>query len=154
MADATSRFAYQACKTFQDVSVHGSAEAREEAKRSIAEELAEARTVGMICRNWEPSENLGSRNALLVGGTVTKVGELNPGRVYVVTRSGAGDGEHKRSESPSPPILEDSSCSSASEPQHTTSPNPSGGEEGLVQEQPLNPEADPLQPADPQAVQK
>jgi hypothetical protein len=34
VADAMSRFAYPACKTFQDVSSHGSAEAREDVKKS------------------------------------------------------------------------------------------------------------------------
>ncbi len=53
VADAMSRFAYPTCKAFQDVSVHGSAEARDDVKRIIAEELAETRTVGMIIRNGE-----------------------------------------------------------------------------------------------------
>ena len=34
VADAMSRFAYPACKTFQDVSTHGSEEARREAKKN------------------------------------------------------------------------------------------------------------------------
>ena len=50
VADAMSRFAYPACKAFQDVSFHGSAEAREEVKRIIAEELAEGRMVGMATK--------------------------------------------------------------------------------------------------------
>ena len=56
VADAMSRFAYPACNAFQDVSAHGSAEARDDVKRIIAEELAEARTIGMIVRkDGDPS---------------------------------------------------------------------------------------------------
>ena len=35
VADALSRFAYPACKAFQDVSFHGSAQASEEMKKSL-----------------------------------------------------------------------------------------------------------------------
>ena len=48
VADAMSRFAYPACKAFQDVSRHGSVEARAEVKRIIEEEVLEGRTVGLI----------------------------------------------------------------------------------------------------------
>ncbi len=84
--DAMSRFAYPACKAFQDVSVHGSAEARDDVKRIIAEELAEARTVGMIIRNGE--EDLRCRHVMLVCGTVARWKELPSSRVRLVTRSG------------------------------------------------------------------
>ena len=50
VADAMSRFAYPACKAFQDVSFHGSAEAREEVKRIIEEELEEGRMVGTVIK--------------------------------------------------------------------------------------------------------
>ena len=48
VADALSRFAYPACKAFQDTSFHGSEAARLEMKEIIEEELREGRTVGMI----------------------------------------------------------------------------------------------------------
>ena len=48
VADALSRFAYPACKAFQDVSFHGSETAREEMKKIIAEEILEGRQVGLI----------------------------------------------------------------------------------------------------------
>ena len=51
VADAMSRFAYPACKTFQDESRHGSVAARAEVKQIIEEEIREGRTVGMIA--WE-----------------------------------------------------------------------------------------------------
>ena len=86
VADAMSRFAYPACKAFQDVSVHGSAKARDDVKRIIAEELAEARTVGMIIRNGEA--DLRCRHVMLVCGTVARWKELPSSRVRVVTRSG------------------------------------------------------------------
>ena len=90
VADAMSRYAYPACCTFQDVSVHGSAEAREEAKRLIAEELEEERTIGMICRNVGKGENGPNERIMLVAGTVRGAKDLDPKRVFVVTRSGAG----------------------------------------------------------------
>ena len=90
VADAMSRFAYPACCTFQDVSVHGSAEAREEAKRIIAQELEEERTIGMICRNTEMGEGNLQPLVMLIAGTVRGARGLNPRKVFVVTRSGAG----------------------------------------------------------------
>ena len=42
VADAMSRFAYPACKTFQDESRHGSVAARAEVKQIIEEEIREA----------------------------------------------------------------------------------------------------------------
>ncbi len=45
---------YPACSTFQDVSVHSSAEAREEAKKIIADELREGRTVGLVFCDLDP----------------------------------------------------------------------------------------------------
>ena len=49
VADAMSRFAYPACKAFQDNSFHGSVESHAEMKKIIEEELAESRSVGLIC---------------------------------------------------------------------------------------------------------
>ncbi len=68
------------------MSVHRSAEARDYVKRIIAEELAEARTVGMIIRNGEA--DLRCRHVMLVCGMVARWKELPPSRVRVVTRSG------------------------------------------------------------------
>jgi hypothetical protein len=48
VADAMSRFAYPACKAFQDVSFHGSAQAKEEMRQIIQEELEEGRMVALI----------------------------------------------------------------------------------------------------------
>ncbi len=86
VADAMSRFAYPVCKTFQDLSTHRSAEAREDVKKIIAQKLAEARTVGMIVRSGE--ENTHCRHINWVCGTVARWRELPPERVCVVTRSG------------------------------------------------------------------
>ncbi len=68
------------------MSVHGSAEARDDVKRIIAEELAEACNVGMIIHNGEA--DLRCRHDMLVCGTVARWKELPPSRVRVVTRSG------------------------------------------------------------------
>ncbi len=66
--------------------LHESAEAREDVKRIIAEELAEARIVGMIIRNGEA--DLRCRHVMLVCGTVLMLKELPPSRIRVMTRSG------------------------------------------------------------------
>ena len=78
VADAMSRFAYPACKAFQDVSRHGSAEARLEVKEIIEEEVREGRTVGLIA--WGPDPHGGSKwaNLLLVAGTIRRPWELPP----------------------------------------------------------------------------
>lgn len=72
VADAMSRFAYPACKTFQDVSRHGSVNARLEMKEIIAEELREARTVAMITWEASPSDARRARGNMLVAGTVAR----------------------------------------------------------------------------------
>ena len=84
VADALSRFAYPACKAFQDTSFHGSEEARLEMKKIIEEELAEGRTVGMI--TGKPED--GDARLLVVAGTISKRSALPPHRVCVLTRSG------------------------------------------------------------------
>ena len=87
VADALSRFAYPACKAFQDTSVHGNEESREEMKRIIEEEREEERMMGEIC----DGENLGN--------------------IFPVTRSGrvVGEGspipEHQEMEQPIPDIV-------------------------------------------------
>ena len=48
VADAMSRFAYPACKAFQDSSFHGSQAAREQMKEIIQQELEEGRVVLLI----------------------------------------------------------------------------------------------------------
>ena len=60
VADAMSRFAYPACKTFQDVSTHGSEEARREAKKILKKNLRKraqwasfVATVGQSMRSEE-----------------------------------------------------------------------------------------------------
>ena len=62
VADALSRFAYPASKAFQDSSFHGSAEAQEEMKNIIEEELAEGRMVGVI---YIPQRDMGVIKFLL-----------------------------------------------------------------------------------------
>ncbi len=49
VADAMSRFAYPACKTFQDVSTHGSAEAREDVQKSSRKSLPKLAPWGYKC---------------------------------------------------------------------------------------------------------
>ena len=89
VADALSRFAYPACKAFQDTSIHGSEDARREVEQLIAEELAEARTVGLICRNSDPKQSgCDTSRLLLVAGTVSDRRGIPGSRVMVVTRSG------------------------------------------------------------------
>ena len=48
VADAMSRFAYPACKAFQDTSFHGSEAARLEMKEIIQSELEEGNTIALI----------------------------------------------------------------------------------------------------------
>ena len=48
VADALSRYAYPACRAFQDVSFHGSEEACMEMKEIIQNELEEGKMVGLI----------------------------------------------------------------------------------------------------------
>ena len=71
VADALSRFAYPACKAFQDTSFHGSEAAREEMKKIIEEELLEGRTVGMIS-----AKELGRQRFVVVAGTIKKWHEI------------------------------------------------------------------------------
>ena len=61
-ADALSRYAYPACKAFQDTSVHGSEQARQEMEAIIQEELKEGRSVGLITTGGE-----GERNVAVAG---------------------------------------------------------------------------------------
>ena len=85
VADALSRFAYPACKAFQDASFHGSAQARLEMKEIIAQELAEGRTLGLITsKPAEPGPRL-----MLIAGTVSRPDRIPPHRVYAITRGGA-----------------------------------------------------------------
>ena len=89
-----SRFAYPACKAFQDVSSHGSELARQEVKNIIAAELAEARTIALVCVSPNPEDPPNRRKVqVLVGGTVRGWRELPASKVCVVTRSGIGTGE-------------------------------------------------------------
>jgi hypothetical protein len=48
VADALSRFAYPACRAFQDTSFHGSAEARDQMKAIVREERLEEQEVGSV----------------------------------------------------------------------------------------------------------
>ena len=82
VADALSRFAYPACKAFQDTSAHGNEEARREMKEIIEEELREGRTLGMITHGQ-------SEKRLVVAGTISKRDSIPRHRICVVTRSGA-----------------------------------------------------------------
>ncbi len=52
VADAMSTFAFPACKTFQDVSTHGSAEAREDVKIIIVQKLAGSTHRGDDSAEW------------------------------------------------------------------------------------------------------
>ena len=89
VADAMSRFAYPACKTFQDESRHGSVAARAEVKQIIEEEIREGRTVGMIAWEKDPTgSSLKWANVLMVAGTIAREAELPPSRVSAITWSG------------------------------------------------------------------
>ena len=89
VADAMSRFAYRACKTFQDTSSHGSEVARQEVREIIEQELAEARTVALICHSADSANpQVPTRRVALVAGTVSGWKKLPTERVMVVTRGG------------------------------------------------------------------
>ena len=83
VADALSRFAYPACKAFQDSSFHGSEEARQEMKKIIEEELEEGRMVGMVGPKLE-----GEARIFMVAGALNRRIEVPPSMVGTVTRSG------------------------------------------------------------------
>ena len=102
VADALSRYAYPACKAFQDASFHGSEEARREMEKIIADELAEGRTIGMI--SAPPPE--GGQRTLWVAGTVGKRHLISAEKVFVVTRSGRDTENGENSVQPPPPRQE------------------------------------------------
>ena len=77
VADAMSRYAYPASKAFQDVSVHGSAEAAEEMKVIIAEERREERLAGM---HEESESTLVPPMAKANSGIPDTCGEICPAR--------------------------------------------------------------------------
>ena len=91
VADAMSRYAYPACKAFQDASFHGSEQARWEMKKIVEEELAEGRLVGLVTG---PGEN---GRHLLVGGRLCRSVQVPPQRIFVVTRGGTQTDEHGQS---------------------------------------------------------
>ena len=94
MADALSRFVYPASKAFQDTSTHGSEAARQEVKKIIADELAEARTVALIFCDPEGGDHSLSKppsRFMLIGGTVSRWKELPAKKIRVVTRGGLND---------------------------------------------------------------
>ena len=78
--DAMSRWAYPASSAREDVSFHGSLEAREEVKQMLREELVRAKLVGMV-RLKSPTQA-----RFLVGGGLYPA-DLVPVKVQVVTRS-------------------------------------------------------------------
>ena len=82
VADALSRFAYPASKAFQDTSFHGSEESRIEMKNIIEEELAESKTVGLICFDHTRPH----ANQLYIAGTMSraKFARLDPQGVHVI----------------------------------------------------------------------
>ena len=78
--DALSRWAYPASSAREDVSFHGSLEAREEVRQMALEELARSRVVGMV-RLRSPNQG-----QILVGGGLWNDPPL-AAHVHVVTRS-------------------------------------------------------------------
>ena len=78
--DALSRWAYPASSSREDVSFHGSVEAKEEVKKMAQEELKRAKVVGVL--------RLGPKGSsgILVGGQLAPDSVMSP-RVQVVTRS-------------------------------------------------------------------
>jgi hypothetical protein len=82
VADALSRFAYPASKAFQDASFHGSAEAREEMRAIIEEELREGRTVGLLTLSTV------GVISVVVAGTVQRSRDIPPHMICPITRSG------------------------------------------------------------------
>ena len=80
VADALSRFAYPASKTFQDTSFHGNEEARLEMKEIIENELHESKTIGLIC--FDPTKKVG--NKIYVAGTMSrkKFSNLDPHYIF------------------------------------------------------------------------
>ena len=89
VADAMSRYAYPACKAFQDASFHGSAQAQTEMKRIIEEELREGRTVGLLCFTKHTGA---SQNMCLVAGSITRVEDIPAGRIMVIGQDGTPSG--------------------------------------------------------------
>jgi hypothetical protein len=75
--DALSRWAYPASSAREDVSFHGSAEAREEVKKMLEKELAEGKVVGLV-RFGPPGQGV-----LQVAGAVASGGRF-AGHVHVV----------------------------------------------------------------------
>ena len=82
VADALSRYAYPACKAFQDTSFHGSQAAREEMTEIIGEELEEDKMVAMVVRGK------GESGKLIVAGTMRRRITVPPSTICAVTRSG------------------------------------------------------------------
>ena len=103
VADALSRYAYPACQAFQDTSFHGSEAARQEMKQIIAQELAESRMVGVICKSQpeDTQENVTGRT-LWVAGDVCDSSEKQTVQVLpITTRSGLVLGEEDNGPRPS-----------------------------------------------------
>ena len=96
VADAMSRFAYPACKAFQDSSFHGNEESREEMKRIIADEIAEGRMVGVI------TTKMGKQTSqILVGGHLSRRLREKENQIWPITRGGkatSGDSPQKKRE--------------------------------------------------------
>ena len=101
VADALSRYAYPACKAFQDSSFHGNEEARKEMKAIIAEELREGRTVGLMS-----GVTVGERRLMFVAGTVHRKERIPLERICVVTRSGRKLDEEEKEEDSDDEVVE------------------------------------------------
>ena len=78
--DALSRWAYPASSAREDVSFHGSAEAREEVKKMLEAELAQNKVVGLVRLGPPGAESLRIAGAIAPGGQFAA-------HVHVVTRS-------------------------------------------------------------------
>ena len=86
VADALSRFAYPACKAFQDASFHGSKQAKEEMREIIKEELAEGRCVGLICPAPQVGSSAKSKTFYIAGEFSGQRPNIED-QILVVTRS-------------------------------------------------------------------
>ena len=86
VADCMSRFAYPACKAFQDTSFHGSEEARLEMKKIIARRGGRRPHGGVDFHQHPPRGG----KLVLVGGSVNRRHLIPEDRVFVITRSGRG----------------------------------------------------------------
>ena len=88
VAEALSRFAYPACKAFQDESFPWSESVRKEVKKIIADEISEGRMVGLISGLGEIEKG----RLLVVAGQGSRGFAIPPVQIQIITRKGAKTG--------------------------------------------------------------